>query len=293
MYIKIESCPVCKNRDIKNLMICKDHLNSGESFAINECSNCTVQFTNPRPEDEKLYKYYQSDNYISHANKGTNLVNKIYKLVRNYTLRKKLDIINSLSKSDYILDIGCGTGEFLDLCQDNKWKIAGVEPNKDARAKAEKLTNKTIFEDLFSCNEKSAFKIITLWHVLEHLPDLDKVLSHLKTLLHKKGKIVIAVPNNKSYDAIKYKEHWAAYDVPRHLYHFNQKSIGFLAKKHQLKIKKMLPMKLDAFYVSLLSEKYKNNSSNYIKSFLTGLKSNSYAKRNNNNYSSLIFILKK
>jgi len=293
MYKKLTKCPLCNSTSIQNFIICKDHLVSGESFAINECLTCSFKFTNPRPEDQELSKYYQSDNYISHTSKANSLRHFLYKLVRSYTLQKKLALINRLSEKGNILDVGCGTGDFLKTCSDNHWNVQGVEPDTKARAKAEELLQTTLFDNLFSCDSLHSFDVITLWHVLEHLPDLNATIDHLKKLLAQKGIILFALPNVDSYDANKFKEYWAGYDVPRHLYHFNPATFKNLMKNHNLKVKAIYPMKFDAFYVSLLSGNYKNSYFNYFKAFVTGWKSNSYARRNKNQYSSLIYIVKK
>lgn len=293
MYEKINKCPICNSADIKNLMICTDHLVSGESFAINECVQCSFRFTNPRPVDEDLNKYYKSQDYISHTNKAKSLIHILYKAVRRYTLQRKLRLINSFCKTGNILDVGCGTGEFLHICSKKGWNISGVESDENARVQSEKLLNITIHESLFSLKKENTYQIITLWHVLEHLPDLNGSITHLTKLLTARGRLFIALPNFDSYDAKKYRDFWAGYDVPRHLYHFNQSTFLRLLKKHHLRIERIVPMRFDAFYVSLLSEKYKNKYFNYIRSFITGCSSNSYARKNNLNYSSLIYIVKK
>ena len=208
-------------------------------------------------------------------------------------MRQKLKLINSLSEKGKLLDVGCGTGEFLKVCSSNNWKIYGVEPDLKARQMSEKLLNTPVYDDLYSCKDYDSFQIITLWHVLEHLPDIHSTLKHLKKLLTKKGRMVFALPNVDSFDAVKYREFWAAYDVPRHLYHFNPYTFRMLMKKHGMKVKKIMPMRFDAFYISLLSERYKNKYFNYTKSFINGCKSNSYARKNQNNYSSLIYIVAK
>lgn len=293
MYKKITKCPLCKSKDIKNLIICEDHLVSGESFAINVCGTCTFKFTNPRPENEELHKYYQSEHYISHTSKANSLRHILYILVRNYTLKNKLKLVNSLSKKGSILDVGCGTGDFLKTCSSANWKIQGIEQDLKAREKAEKLLGIKLITDLLDCKDENEYQIITLWHVLEHLPELNKTINHLEKLLAKQGRLIFALPNVDSYDAKKYKEHWAGYDVPRHLYHFSQVTFKKLIKNHNLKVESIQPMKFDSYYVSLLSESYKNKYFNYSRAFLSGWKSNSYARKNNNNYSSLIYIVKK
>lgn len=290
MLEKIENCPVCKNDKLTLHITCKDYMISGEIFEITKCSSCSFLFTNPRPSPEKLDSYYESDDYVSHSNKSNNLTNIIYKIARQFTLSSKLRIINEITNNKTILDYGCGTGYFLNTCKKNCWNINGFEPNVAAREQATINTDNNILSQLNEIEKLNNVSLITLWHVLEHIPDLDKIFSILKTILSSNGKFLIAVPNNESYDALHYKEHWAAYDVPRHLYHFSQNTMKHFLQKHGLKIYKTIPMKLDSYYVSLLSEKYKNNKNNYIKSIINGYKSNVYASHNKNNYSSLIYI---
>lgn len=290
MFEKLERCPICKSDKTTNHIICQDHMITGESFAITRCSNCSFLFTNPRPNKENISLYYQSDKYISHSNQANNLTNFIYKIVRSYTLQNKIKLINTITSEKSILDFGCGTGEFLNKCKLNNWKINGFEPDQDARNQATTLTNINVCENINELNQLDKVSLITLWHVLEHIPNLNTTIDLLKSKLSKHGKFLIAVPNYKSYDAKIYKEHWAAWDVPRHLYHFSQATMKLFLNNHGLKIYNTIPMKFDSFYVSLLSEKYKKNKSNYIKSFVNGYKSNIYANKNKNQYSSIIYI---
>jgi 2-polyprenyl-3-methyl-5-hydroxy-6-metoxy-1,4-benzoquinol methylase len=291
MNIRLDQCPVCKGREISKSLTAKDHLVTQESFDIYACKSCELKFTNPRPADDSLAKYYDSDEYISHTNIGTSFVNTFYKIARKFALRGKRKLIEKHSERKTLLDIGCGTGHFMASCKANNWKVMGVEPNDIAREQAIQNTTAKIYKELSDVGDEQ-FDTITMWHVLEHLPDLDKTITILKRLITTNGTIIIAVPNFETYEENKFKEYWAAYDVPRHLYHFNKTSIKTLSKKHGLKIVKISPMWLDSFYISLLSNKNKFGRNKYLNSFITGLLSNIYAK-NLHNTSSLIYQIKK
>ena len=289
--MKLDRCPVCHNQNINHILTAEDFLVTREKFQIYSCQNCGLRFTNPRPNDDQLAGYYDSDEYISHSNEGSSLINGLYKIARTFTLRRKRKLIESLSQSKRLLDVGCGTGHFIDYCQQHGWQVDGVEPNEIARTQAEEKTKIVIRQDLSEVADTS-FQVITLWHVLEHLPNLEQTMNQLKSLLAPGGVIIIAVPNFEAYEASVFKEYWAAYDVPRHLYHFNANALEQLVNKYGLKIARTYPMKLDSFYISLLSNKNKTNSNKYISSFITGLLSNVYAFKSKN-YSSLIYQIEK
>ena len=293
MLETLEKCPVCSSKTFTIELKCKDHFLSKEDFNISKCRKCSFLFTNPRPKEKDLGNYYRSEEYISHSNKANSIINYVYKLARYFTLSGKIKLINSITENKTILDYGCGTGDFLTACKNNGWEINGYEPEKSARDIASQVNKKEILSTLNQLDSLNNISLITLWHVLEHIPDLNTTLNKLKSKLDDNGTILIAVPNFKSYDAQLYKQHWAAYDVPRHLYHFSQQTMSLLLNNHGLKIKTVIPIKLDSFYVSLLSEIYKNGRSNLLKSFINGYKSNIYATKNNNNYSSLIYIASK
>lgn len=293
MLEELNTCPLCDSGHFNNYLTCKDYTVSGEEFNLVTCTNCSFTFTNPRPKADELHQYYQSQDYISHSNKSNSPVNFIYKIARNFTLKKKVALINSLNAKGRMLDIGCGTGHFIAACQHDGWSINGVEPDENARKIARDKTSIHISNDLKNV-EGTDFDIITLWHVLEHVPNLNDFMHLLVSKLKTTGKLIVAVPNYKSHDAQYYQQYWAAYDVPRHLYHFDQDSMGKLANQYKLKIDKILPMSLDAYYVSLLSEGYKGSGLlKFIKAPIRGFISNQKAKKNNYNYSSLIYILSK
>ena len=288
-------CPVCKGTDFNPFLECRDYTVSHETFQLVCCTQCGFVFTNPQPDNRELPRYYESDDYISHSDKSQNLTAHLYKLSRTYTLKWKYHLIRkySIAAPSSILDFGCGTGSFLRQCVKHGMTGSGVEPSKTARQEAKAGTNASIADHIEKI--QGSFDVITLWHVLEHVSDLQATLSSLKDRLSKSGTIFIAVPNHKSLDAQIYKQYWAAYDVPRHLWHFTRTTMERTLADNDLKLEDILPMKLDAYYVSLLSEKYKTDHSGIpalATAFLNGWKSNRAAKATRE-YSSLIYIARK
>jgi len=270
------------------LLNCKDNTVSGKYFEVMMHQEYEMLVTSPVPKN--LENYYKSETYISHTDSKKTFFDKIYQGVKNHTLKQKLILLNSFkSGSKSVLDFGAGTGDFLKICKNNNWQVLGIEPSAEARENAVK---KGIYlkENLLDITNQK-FDVITLWHVLEHVENLKNTIKVLNSLLQPEGRIVVAVPNYKSYDAEFYKEHWAAYDVPRHLWHFSQKAIHKLFLEVEMIVEETLPMKFDSYYVSLLSEKYKTGKSNPAKAFYRGFLSNISAK-STSEYSSLIYVIK-
>lgn len=268
----------------------KDYSVSGENFDLLLDEELELLKTHPQPTPEKLAHYYESEDYISHTDAKRSLFEKVYHFIKRKAIRKKVALILSLHpEKGSLLDIGAGTGDFLHEANNQFWKCTGIEPSEKAKAIA--LNKGVSFSQNLEELEDQHFDVITMWHVLEHVPDLEKQISELKRLLKPDGTIVIAVPNYKSFDAQHYGKFWAAYDVPRHLWHFSKISIEKLFTRKDMKLVKVLPMYFDSFYVSLLSEKYKNGKMNFVKGFFIGLLSNLKAKRNFE-YSSHIYIIK-
>jgi 2-polyprenyl-3-methyl-5-hydroxy-6-metoxy-1,4-benzoquinol methylase len=301
---QINKSPI-NNNELKPYISCKDYTVSRETFSIFIDEESELLVTTPRPEDQELGKYYESEDYISHSNSKKSFLDKVYQIVRNYTIKQKVKLINSFNETDKkILDIGTGTGDFLAACKQNGWIVTGIEPNTNARTLAnEKLrSSSTIYDniealkletrpDSYRDQKRGTYDVITMWHVLEHVPNLTEYISNLKQLLKPNGTLIIAVPNYKSFDAIHYKQYWAAYDVPRHLWHFSKRAIQKLFQQENMSVSKMLPMKFDSYYVSLLSEKYKTGNTIFFKSFFIGLKSN-WKARTSKEHSSIIYIIK-
>lgn len=285
---KLTHCPLCNSEKSELYKTVKDYTVSKENFNIVKCKNCNFLFTNPRPKIEDLGNYYVSDDYISHTNKINNPVNLVYKLARTQTLKWKYNLVKKRSPKS-ILDYGCGTGHFLNYVKQKGLQFAGFEPDQAARLIAKENLGKKVFSS--TTEIKQRYDCITLWHVLEHISDLNEVANWLKNHLTENGRLILALPNPSSHDAQYFKEYWAAYDVPRHLYHFTKQDVSALANKHSFCLESIHPMKLDAYYVSLLSNKNKTSRVKPIKSFVNGFKSNTYANKDMN-YSSLIYVLK-
>lgn len=289
-------CPVCQSQQLQTVFSVKDYTVSGENFNILECTNCSLRFTQDVPNAATIGAYYKSENYISHSNTRQGLISQLYHAVRSHTLKQKAALVKRTTgvSTGSLLDLGCGTGSFLHTMALQNWAVTGLEPDADARKIAEQVFRivPKPTEALFQLEEQS-FDAITLWHVLEHVHSLQETISQLKLLLKKSGKLFIAVPNYTSRDAQTYLQYWAAYDVPRHLYHFSPQAMEILVQQHGLKIVKKLPMWFDSFYVSMLSSKYKNGSTHYLSSALQGLLSNFRAFGNVNLCSSVIYVLEK
>lgn len=267
---------------------------SQELFTIWQCGECSLRFTQDVPDKESIGPYYKSEDYISHTDTDKGLVNKLYRQVRSFTLKQKADLIRRQTsmQTGSLLDVGSGTGAFLNAMKTAGWKVTGVEPDGGARAVAKKQygIDTMAAENLFDL-PASSFDAITLWHVLEHVHELHGYIEQLKSLLKPSGKIFIAVPNYQSADADIYRLKWAAYDVPRHLYHFSTVAMEALIQKHGMKIETKIPMWFDSFYISMLSSKYKNGKTNWIGAGIAGLRSNFNALLDKRKCSSLIYVI--
>jgi 2-polyprenyl-3-methyl-5-hydroxy-6-metoxy-1,4-benzoquinol methylase len=289
------ACPVCLSNDIHPLLTVKDYMVSKENFVIWQCEECSLRFTQDVPGADSIGPYYKSEDYISHTNTSKGLVNKLYQAVRNFTMGQKAGLVKKQTgiSSGNLLDVGSGTGAFLHTMQQQGWQVTGIEPDETARAVATKEYGLRLKDpsELFQF-QPASFDAITLWHVLEHVHELHPYIEQLKNLLKPNGKIFIAVPNYKSGDADSYRLKWAAYDVPRHLYHFTPKSMEALVKQHGLIISAKKPMWFDSFYISMLSSKYKNGKTNWIGAVVTGVQSNLKALANTDKCSSVIYVVR-
>lgn len=292
--VNYKNCPFCNSAAIHPVLAAKDHTVSHESFEICHCDDCSNRFTQAVPDLMHIGPYYQSAEYISHSDTARGLINRLYHWVRSYTLGTKRRLTQRVTgiERGALLDIGAGTGAFVTTMLQAGWKVTGLEPDSIARenAKTKHGIELRSADDIYSLPPTS-FDVITLWHVLEHVHDLHGYFRQFKALLKPGGKLVIAVPNYTSKDAAAYGRHWAAWDVPRHLYHFSPAGMQQLAQLEGFNIQSMHPMWFDAFYVSMLSEQYKNGQPNLVGALLKGISSNLAALGDKRRCSSLIYVL--
>jgi SAM-dependent methyltransferase len=275
----------------------KDSTVSGDLFPVLECSSCTLRFTDDVPGEQEIGKYYKSEDYISHTETAAGLVNSLYHRVRRYTLQQKRKLVESLTanKNGVLLDLGCGTGAFLDVMKKGGWMCKGLEPDVDARAIAISRGLDVAPAEAFFTLPPQHYDVITLWHVLEHVHQLHEYVEQFNVLLKRNGVLLVAVPNYTSGDADHYQNKWAAYDVPRHLYHFSPASMRVLMGKHGFTVARVLPMWFDSFYVSMLSEKNygKKGGLGMASGVLTGLRSNLRVVSDREKCSSLIYVIRR
>ena len=286
-------CPWCESEKAQINLWLKDEFLTKEDFHICECLNCGLLYTMPRPDKEKIGAYYKSEAYYSHQENKKGFIPKVYERVKSINLKHKYRLATNGMQPGKLLDIGCGVGDFLHTAEMHGWECIGVEPSEDAKAIAQKRMKGMIItsEELESFPD-GAFDVITMWHVLEHVDDLKWQVAQLQRLVKPSGRVVIAVPNYKSYDGQYYKEHWAAYDVPRHLNHFNRITLSKIFKTSGLELVKMDKLKWDAYYISYLSEQYRHHSLPLVRGLYRGFISNCKARRSGE-WSSLVYVFER
>lgn len=290
------NCPYCKSQNTTQYLKLRDYFLTQEEFEIWECADCRLLFTTPRPDEHSIGKYYKSDDYLSHNEHKKGFVPWVYNQVKKVNIKRKFKIAFGSSRhgneKPRLLDYGCGVGDFLLYSKNNGCEISGCDLSEDARKFASEKLGVQITEPakLTSLPDRQ-FDVITLWHVFEHVAELETLSKELHRLIADNGKLVVAVPNYKSYDAQYYEDKWAAYDVPRHLNHFHRESLESVMKD-KFALQEIYPLKWDAFYISMMSENYIGKGNSFLKGVITGLKSNIKAKKNGE-YSSLVYVFNK
>ncbi|MGI9527052.1 MAG: class I SAM-dependent methyltransferase [Weeksellaceae bacterium] len=274
----------------QNEISVKDYLVSQERFQLKlDPKYRELLYTTPTPSIDKLHLYYESEDYISHDDNAKGIISKLYYAVKRYNLRfKKKLILDDKNKDNLkVLDYGCGTGELVSYLNEHGIETYGMEPNQKARKIAQKKIKNKVYPNSDFLNIEK-FDVITLFHVLEHIHNLEEEVEKITKALNPNGTLYIAVPNYKSYDAHFYKEYWAAYDVPRHLWHFTEKSIHDIFSQFGMIIESIHPMWFDSFYISLISERYQGKNWGILRAPFIGLISNLTAMKNGE-YSSKVY----
>ncbi len=292
----IKACPLCGGAHFKHFLDCTDQYASGEKFAVYECEECGFRFTQQAPVEQEIGAYYETPEYISHSDTRKGLVNKFYHHVRRYMLRRKAALVRRAlhRKTGRLLDIGTGTGYFMHTMYEKGWDVEAVEKNEQARRFTKEHFGLEVKpEQALQEFESHSFQVVTLWHVMEHIEKLDELWNTLHRLLDEEGVLVVAVPNSNSFDARKYKEHWAAYDVPRHLWHFTPTTMQQMGLKHGFVLEQHHPMPFDAFYISMMSERYKGSCIPFIKGMWSGLQAWFASFTRKGKSSSIIYIFRK
>lgn len=267
-------CPLCGGSNIEKCFDCKDHFATGEIFGVYRCSDCTFTFTQDVPDEKEIGRYYESTSYISHSDTDKGLLNKMYHIVRNIMLRRKVNLVKRLTllNSGKLMDYGAGTGYFARAMKNSGWDVTAIEKSEQARRySTERFGFEMFSEEKLKELPNTSFDVITMWHVMEHIQNLDDFWDELYRISEESGILIIAVPNAESYDAEYYRQNWAAYDVPRHLWHFTSSTIQKWGIKHDFILERRYPMPFDGFYISMLSEKYKNSKIPFIKGIWNGL----------------------
>ena len=294
--INHDRCPLCGSSAIEKRFTCKDMFATGEEFDIMECTECKLAFTQNAPDEKEIGRYYESPSYISHSNTSKGIMNRAYHLVRSIMLRRKTGLIEKLTllKNGKLLDYGAGTGYFARAMQKAGWDVKAIEKSAQARELSEKEFGFTMLPEEALCNmAEREFDVVTMWHVMEHIQDPDRMWKELYRILDDTGIAVLALPNCSSYDAGIYKEHWAAYDVPRHLWHFTPSTIMRWGEKHGFILERQYTMPFDGFYISMLSEKYRGTRMHNIKGLLNGTKGWLKQSKKRSASSSIIYVFRK
>ena len=291
-----KECPLCGSTKMQPQFSCTDQFATGEEFAIYKCEECSFTFTQNIPDEEEIGRYYESPTYISHSNTNKGLINRIYQLVRKRMLQKKAKLVKQLTllEKGKLLDYGAGTGHFARVMAAKGWDVTAIEKSDKARELALKDFG---FEmcpvEALAKIEDKRLDVVTMWHVMEHIQNPDNLWKELHRILNDTGVAIIAVPNSISYDAQKYQEHWAAYDVPRHLWHFTPSTIMRWGEKHGFLLEKQYRMPFDGFYISILSEQNKNSRLHAVKGFWNGFKGWIAQCRKSSASSSIIYVFRK
>ena len=254
-------CPVCHAANSTIFMRVPDRFRPepGTAYTLVRCVKCSLVYLNPRPVEESSGVFYESSEYTPFVSTGKqrSIMDRVYVAIREMNNRWKRRQIEALQpERGRLLDVGCGTGEFLQAMHAAGWQVRGVERDAKAAAYAvEQLQLDVVCGSLDTVPlAPASFDVVTMWHVLEHLYQPHKALMQVRDVLRPGGLLVIAVPNLLSLDARYYRQNWVAFDAPRHVQHFSPKSLRSLCEMHSFAHLRTRMLPFDPFFNALMSE---------------------------------------
>ena len=293
----MEKCPICGHNEFEKVYDLDDYKITQETFSLQKCTHCTLIYTVDPPLGDNIGRYYESDDYLEHSNRKNDLFSRMYGWGRDLMFGYKYGILKKLGSEKKILDIGAGSGYFLNFMRGKGYSVTGIEMSERARNHAKEVHNLDIHPDEMFHNKafKEKFDIISLWHVMEHLYDLNQVVKRFDELLNPNGHLVIALPNYNALEVEIYKKYWNGWDVPRHLWHFSPQSLKHLMNNHGFEIERMKMMPLDPLFNTLLTNKYRQGNAvmNVLRMCTVGVMSLISGLFNVEKASSIIYVIKR
>ena len=295
-YQDFEPCPLCGASEQIPYANCTDFTVSKESFTLMRCQSCGVVYTLDPPSEEQMCRYDKLNLKLKLGDSPTGLTSRLYYHVRSRMLRKKARIVESQAyrTSGSLLNYGAKTGFFSHKMERRGWKVTSVEKYHEERLfSLEMFHHRMIDVPDMALLQAGTFDVITMWHVFEHSHHPNELLDRFYELLRPGGILVMACPNIRSTDAMHYGPYWAAYDVPRHLWHFNPNSITGLAYRHGFTLMHHEKMPYDRFYISILSERHLRHRMAFLRGMLQGLRSWRISITKRGRSSSLVYVFRK
>ena len=291
----INRCPVCGHSSFKHFLNVPDWLVSKEVFELQQCEQCQFVFTANAPLEKDAGPYYNSEEYVEHSDTSSGLIYSVYHVARRAMLHYKYIKIKRLHAGKKLLDVGSGSGYFLNFMKKKGYNVTGVEISKKAVALCKKNFGIKAHSPSEFLEEKldTDYDIISLWHVFEHVYSYDAYFELFSKSLNNNGYLILALPNCDSQDARMNKSYWGAYDTPRHIWHFTSKTIELFAMGRGFKMIKKHRMPLDPFFNVMVSDSYKDKFTFLPLTLLKGLYSYIISLLNIEKSSSIIYIFQK
>ena len=289
-------CPLCGGNDTSHFTDCTDHAVSNETYSLQRCGSCGLIFTIAPPDSQDKQTYSKLDQELNRADNPRKRLDRLYYYARILNIRRKIRLIERLTRvsSGKLLNYGAKSGYFSSRMTDRGWKVTSLEEYHEQRIFSLEMFHHRMMDiDEIDSLPPGSFDAVTLWHTLEHQEDPHTLIEKLIRLLKPNGLLFAAVPNTDSLDAAWYGSQWAAWDVPRHLLHFNTTSMIRFGLAHNLVLMHHERMPFEAFYIPMLSEKFKGNRHPIITGAVRGLKFWHKTNTDREKSSSIVYVFRK